>query len=42
LRALGQGNAEIADVLQVSESHAGVLVLTARRVLARDLEKFGP
>jgi RNA polymerase sigma factor (sigma-70 family) len=37
LRALGQGKAEIAEVLQVSESHAGVLVHRARRALAEEL-----
>jgi RNA polymerase sigma factor (sigma-70 family) len=34
LRALGQGKAEIAEVLQVSESNAGVLVFRARQALA--------
>jgi RNA polymerase sigma factor (sigma-70 family) len=37
LRALGQGKAEIAEILQVSESHAGVLVHRARLALADDL-----
>lgn len=37
LRALGQGKAEIAAILQVSESHAGVLVHRARQALAAEL-----
>lgn len=37
LRALGQGKSEIADVLQISESHAGVLVFRARQALATAL-----
>ncbi|HKA06218.1 MAG TPA: sigma-70 family RNA polymerase sigma factor [Gemmataceae bacterium] len=37
LRALGQGKAEIAEILQISESHAGVLVHRARLTLADDL-----
>src|SRR5262249_50213317 len=41
LRALGQGKAEIAAILQVTESHAGVLVFRARQALAKALEKFG-
>lgn len=38
LRALGQGKAEIAEVLQVSESNAGVLVFRARQALAEALK----
>ena len=38
LRALGQGKAEIAEVLRVSESNAGVLVHRARAALAEALE----
>jgi RNA polymerase sigma-70 factor (ECF subfamily) len=37
LRALGQGKAEIAAILQVSPSHAGVLVHRARQALAAEL-----
>jgi RNA polymerase sigma-70 factor (ECF subfamily) len=40
LRALGQGKAEIAEILQVSESHAGVLVHRARLALADDLREM--
>ncbi len=40
LRALGQGKAEIAEVLQVSESNAGVLVHRARAALAEALAEF--
>jgi RNA polymerase sigma factor (sigma-70 family) len=38
LRALGQGKAEIAAILEVSESNAGVLVFRARKALAADLK----
>ncbi|MGL4554333.1 MAG: RNA polymerase sigma factor [Gemmataceae bacterium] len=37
LRALGQGKADIAAVLRVSESNAGVLVFRARQALAAAL-----
>jgi RNA polymerase sigma-70 factor (ECF subfamily) len=40
LRALGQGKAEIAEVLQVSESNAGVLVFRARAALAEALKGY--
>jgi RNA polymerase sigma factor (sigma-70 family) len=38
LRALGQGKAEIAAILEVSESNAGVLVYRARQALAEELK----
>lgn len=37
LRALGQGKAEIAAILEVSESNAGVLVYRARQTLSDEL-----
>lgn len=37
LRALGQGKAEIAAVLEISASNAGVLVYRARQFLAEEL-----
>lgn len=37
LRALGQGKAAIAEILEVSESNAGVLVYRAREALAEEL-----
>jgi RNA polymerase sigma-70 factor (ECF subfamily) len=40
LRALGQGKAEIAEVLRVSESNAGVLVFRARAALAEALARY--
>jgi RNA polymerase sigma-70 factor (ECF subfamily) len=40
LRALGQSKAEIAEVLDVSLSHAGVLVHRARLALAAALHSF--
>lgn len=39
LRALGQGKAEIAEILEVSESNAGVLVFRARQALAEELKQ---
>ncbi|MBY0232347.1 MAG: sigma-70 family RNA polymerase sigma factor [Gemmataceae bacterium] len=41
LSALGQGKAEIAEVLQVSESNAGVLVHRARAAIAEALGVTG-
>jgi RNA polymerase sigma-70 factor (ECF subfamily) len=38
LRALGQGKAQIAEILEVSESNAGVLVYRARQTLAEKLK----
>ena len=40
LRALGQGKAESAEALQVSESNAGVLVFRARAALAESLKGY--
>ena len=37
LRALGQGKADIAAILEISESNAGVLVHRARQFLAEEL-----
>lgn len=37
LRALGQGKTQISEILQVSESNAGVLVFRARQALAEEL-----
>ena len=39
LRTLGQGKAEIAEILEVSEGHAGVLVYRARQALAKELAR---
>jgi RNA polymerase sigma-70 factor (ECF subfamily) len=38
LRALGQGKAQIAEILEVSLSNAGVLVYRARQALAEELK----
>lgn len=40
LRALGQGKGEIANILEVSESHAGVLVHRARKTVAEEIAPF--
>ena len=40
LRSLGCSLSEIAEALEVSESHAGVLVHRARRALSQKLESF--
>lgn len=40
LKSLGCSLSEIAETLEVSESHAGVLVHRARRALSRELECF--
>jgi RNA polymerase sigma-70 factor (ECF subfamily) len=40
LRALGQSKAAIAEILQVSETNAGVLVHRARQALAEELADY--
>ncbi len=40
LRALGQAKAAIAEILEVSESNAGVLVYRARQTLVDELKEF--
>ncbi len=40
LKSLGCSLSEIAETLEVTESHAGVLVHRARRALSRELECF--
>jgi len=40
LRAMGQGKAEIAKILEISESRAGVLVHRARKAIADELAGY--
>ncbi|MEZ6139052.1 MAG: RNA polymerase sigma factor [Zavarzinella sp.] len=40
LRALGNTKQEIAQILQISETNAGVLVYRARTTLAKELEPY--
>lgn len=40
LKSLGCSLSEIAEALEVSESHAGVLVHRARRALSQELDSF--